>query len=94
MFKEVVGPEPEAHAIPCSHRVGNVLSMWDVQETRCHPGHQILEGEEEEGQESDFAEDTNGSSVALTSLSVFSWNDFRLHLCRHPSRPQSTESIS
>lgn len=37
--------------------------MWDVQETRCHPGHQILEEEEEEGQEYDFAEDTNGCGL-------------------------------
>ena len=46
LVKEVVGSQEEAHTIPHCHRVGNVLCMWDVQETRSHPGHQVLVGEE------------------------------------------------
>lgn len=49
--KEVVGSEEEAHAVPHSHRVRNVLCMWDVQKTSCHPGHQVLAGEKKEGHE-------------------------------------------
>ena len=46
LVKEVVGSQKEAHTVPHCHRVGNVLCMWDVQETSCHPGHQVLAGEE------------------------------------------------
>ena len=46
LVKEVVGSQEEAHTIPHCHRVGNVLCMWDVQETSSHPGHQVLVGEE------------------------------------------------
>ena len=42
LVKEVVGSQKEAHTVPHCHRVGNVLCMWDVQETGCHPGHQVL----------------------------------------------------
>ena len=48
LVKEVVGLEEEAHTVPHSHRVGNIFCMWDVQETSCHPGHQVLAGEKEE----------------------------------------------
>lgn len=51
LVKEVVGSEEEAHTIPHSHRVGDVLCMWDVQETGCHPGHQVLAGEKGEDHE-------------------------------------------
>ena len=33
LVKEVVGLQEEPHTIPHSHHVGNVLCMWDVQET-------------------------------------------------------------
>ena len=46
LVKEVVGSQKEAHTVPHCHRVGNVLCMWDVQETSCHPGHQVLVGQE------------------------------------------------
>ena len=46
LIKEVVGSQKEPHTIPHCHHVGNVLCMWDVQETGCHPGHQVLAGEE------------------------------------------------
>lgn len=51
LVKEVVGSEQEAHSIPHSHRIGDVLCMWDVQETGCHPGHQVLAGEKGEDHE-------------------------------------------
>lgn len=51
LVKEVVGSEEEAHSIPHSHCVGDVLRMWDVQETGCHPGHQVLAGEKGEDHE-------------------------------------------
>lgn len=44
-IEEVVGSEEETHAIPHSHRVGNIFRMWDVQKASCHPGDQILAGE-------------------------------------------------
>ena len=46
LVKEVVGSQNEPHTVPHCHGVGNVLCMWDVQETGCHPGHQVLAGEE------------------------------------------------
>ena len=46
LVKEVAGSQKEAHTVPHCHHVGNVLCMWDVQETSCHPGHQVLVGEE------------------------------------------------
>ena len=46
LVEEVVGSQKEAHTVAHCHRVGNVLCMWDVQETSCHPGHQVLVGEE------------------------------------------------
>ena len=46
LVKEVVGSQEEAHTVPHCHRVGNILCMWDVQETGCHPGHQVLVEEE------------------------------------------------
>lgn len=51
LVKEVVGSEEEAHTVPHSHRVGNVFCVWDVQETSCHPGHQVLAGAKREDPE-------------------------------------------
>ena len=51
LVKKVVGSEEEAHAVLHSHCVGNVLCMGHVQETGCHPGHQVLMGVKKEDHE-------------------------------------------
>lgn len=64
-IKEVVGSEEEAHTIPHSHRVGNVLCVWDVQETSCHPGHQVLAGRRKRIVRPGFAKDTPAAHRSL-----------------------------
>ena len=65
LVKEVVGSEEEAHTIPHGHCVGNVLCMWDVQETSCHPGHQILARRRKRVTKPGFADDTLASHCSL-----------------------------
>lgn len=45
LIKEVIGSEQEANFVPHSDCVGDVLSMGDVQEAGCNPGHQVLKEE-------------------------------------------------
>lgn len=42
LIKEVIRSEQEASSVSQSHCVGDVLSMGDVQEAGCNPGHQVL----------------------------------------------------
>lgn len=42
LIKEVIGSEQEANSVPHSNCVGDILSMGDVQEAGCNPGHQVL----------------------------------------------------
>ena len=65
LVKEVVGSEEEAHTVRHRHCVGDVLCVWDVQETGCHPGHQVLGGRRERIMRPGFAKDTSGSLSGL-----------------------------
>lgn len=44
-IKEVIGLEQEANSVPQSHRVGDILSVGNVQEAGCNPSDQVLEEE-------------------------------------------------
>lgn len=61
LVKEVVGSEEEAHSVAHSHRVGNIFCMRDVQETSCHPGHQVLAREKKEDLRPGFVKDIPAS---------------------------------
>lgn len=65
LVKEVVGSEEEAHSIAHSHCVGNIFCMRDVQETSCHPGHQVLAREKKEDLRPGFVKDIPASYSSL-----------------------------
>lgn len=42
LIEEVIGTKQEAHSVPQSHCVGNILSLRDMQQASSHPSHQVL----------------------------------------------------